>query len=155
MQLSSARIGRATTSGWAAVALAGALALGACTGISAPSEPIAPSGLGCVDDSKRCIDERAIALKTLLADPSRKWVREPSSSFAYASGVRMYAFKQKKRDLTCEELSIGRREADAAGPVLRGPSGAGLTPAQISRGVIFAGEVGRELNAEGKRRCGA
>jgi hypothetical protein len=36
---------------------------------------------------------------------------------------------------------------------LRGPGGAGLTPAQISRGVILASEVARELAKEIKRRC--
>jgi hypothetical protein len=36
---------------------------------------------------------------------------------------------------------------------LRGPGGSGLTPAQISRGVILASEVAHELEAEMKRRC--
>lgn len=131
------------------------LMLAACGGLSGSTEAPPPSGLGCVDDSKRCIDERAAALKALMSDPSRKWVREPASPFAYASGVRMYAYKQRRRELTCDELGIAKREADAAPVVLRGPSGAGagLTPAQVSRGVMFAGEVGSEIGAEQRKRC--
>jgi hypothetical protein len=139
----------------AAVATICAMMLAGCGGLSGSTEVPAPAGLGCVDDSKRCIDERAAALKALMSDPSRKWVREPASPFAYASGVRMYAYKQKKRELTCDELSVAKREADAAPGVLRGPSGAGagLTPAQVSRGVMFAGEVGGEIGAEQRKRC--
>ncbi len=37
--------------------------------------------------------------------------------------------------------------------MLRGPEGANLTPAQVSRGVILASEVSHELAAEMKRRC--
>jgi hypothetical protein len=55
------------------------------------------------------------------------------------------------RRLDC--MFTGRNEADKAPGVLRGPSGANLTPAQISRGVMLAGEVSRELAAEMKRRC--
>jgi hypothetical protein len=89
----------------------------------------------------------------MMADPQRRWVREPSSAAAFASGVRLFAFKQKKRELTCDELAIGQREAEGAAPTLRGPGGAGLTPAQISRGVMFGDEVSRELANERRRRC--
>lgn len=132
--------------------LAAALALGACTGTIAP-EHQATAGLGCVDDSPQCVTQRQAALKSLMGDPQRKWVREPASPQAYASGVRLFAFKQRKRELTCDEIGVGIREAGAAPTVLRGPSGAGLTPAQIARGVILAEEVSRELGGEQKKRC--
>jgi hypothetical protein len=88
----------------------------------------------------------------LLADPKRQWVREPADADAYATGVRLFAFKQKKRELTCEELSSGRREAEAGPAVLRRANGR-LTPAQISRGAMLSSEVGRELHGEMRRRC--
>ena len=110
-------------------------------------------GLGCVDDSRHCIDQRQAALSSMMADRDRRWVKEPATPSAYASGVRLFAFKSRKKELTCEELAHGRREADAGPGVLRGPGGASLTPAQVSRGVMLATEVSKELGAEMGRRC--
>jgi hypothetical protein len=112
--------------------------------------------MGCVDDSPACIAQRQAALRVMLADPKRNWVREPADADAYAAGVRLFAYKQRKRDLSCVELTAGRREADAGPGTLRGPAGRHLTPAQISRGAMLAGEVSRELASEMKRkRCPA
>lgn len=134
-------------------ALCVCLSLGACSG-SDVGPSAQPMGLGCVDDSPHCVNERGNALKGLMADKSKSWVRSPATPAAYASGVRLWAFKQRKRELTCDELSLARREADGAAPTLRGTSGR-LTPAQISRGIILAQEVSRELGNEHSRRCRA
>ena len=80
-------------------------------------------------------------------------MKERASVDAYASGVRLFAFKNKKKELTCDELQIGRSEADAADRVLRGPDGKRLSPAQVSRGTMFAAEVSKELSREQSRRC--
>ena len=54
----------------------------------------------------------------------------------------------------CDELLLGRREAESAPRALRGQRG--LSPAQVSRATLFAAEVRRELGAEmGRRRCRA
>lgn len=90
-----------------------------------------------------------------MADKDRRWVKEPATPGSYASGVRLFAYKSRKRDLSCEELAHGKREADAAPFALRGPSAAGLSPAQVSRSSILAAEVSKELAAEMKRRCRA
>lgn len=129
-----------------------ALLLAACAGSDGP-DIAATAGLGCVDDSIECISKRQAALRQLVGDKERRWVKEPPSAAAYASGVRLFAFKTKKRELSCDELAVGRREADGAPGVLRGPSAAKLTPAQASRGLILAGEVSRELGNEFSRRC--
>jgi hypothetical protein len=113
------------------------------------------AGLACVDDSRQCIEQRSAALTSIMADRERKWVKEPPTPEAYASGVRLFAFKERKKELSCEELAIGRREAEAAPVALRGGTGARLTPAQVSRGVMLGSEVSRELTAELKRRCNA
>lgn len=112
-------------------------------------------GMGCVDDSSHCIEQRRIALNAIMSDRSRAWVREPPTSEAYASGVRLFAFKTRKAELSCDELAIGRREAENAPAVLRGPGASHLTPAQVSRGLMLGAEVSRELAAEMKRRCRA
>lgn len=135
------------------LALTMPLAVVACSGGQSEITPEPRAGLQCVDDSRHCIEQRQAVLRGMVADPQRKWVREPASAQAYASGVRLFAFKGRKKELSCEELSIGRREADAAPAVLKGPGGGSLTPAQVSRGAMLAVEVSRELGLEMKRRC--
>ena len=134
--------------------VAGMLGLGACAlGACAASPQIgARAGLGCVDDSTECINHRQATLKHMMNDSSRSWVQETPTPQAYASGVRLFAFKQKKKELTCDELKRGKLEADTARSSLNSV-GDRLTPAQISRGVMLVGEVGRELEREINRRC--
>jgi hypothetical protein len=136
-----------------AALLAAAAALGACS--SSIEEPPTAAGLACVDDSPRCMEARATALRSMMGDKSRAWIRQPASPSAYASGVRLFAFKQRKRDLSCEELAIGRREADQAGVTLRSPAGASLTPAQVARGAMLGSDVAKELAQEMAKRCRA
>lgn len=133
-----------------AVAAASA-ALGACA--SDPPVPPPAVGLRCVDDSAHCISQREKVFDSYMADKSRAWVKQPAAPEAHASGVRLFALSKRRKDLSCDELHHGKREADAAPAALRGPGGKGLTPAQISRGVMLAGDVGRELAKEISRRC--
>lgn len=126
--------------------------LAACAS-SEPPPPIHSGAMSCLDDSPHCIAQRQSALRHLVTRSDRHWVRDRAGVDAYASGVRMFALKTKKKDLTCDELQIGRREADAADAVLRGPDGRRLTPAQVSRGSMFAAEVSKELSREQSRRC--
>jgi hypothetical protein len=129
------------------------LVAAACSGLGV-DDPRA--GLSCVDDSKECVDQRQATLKSMLADEKRGWVKEPSSPKAHASGVRLFAFRSRKKELSCEELALGRREADSVPKSLRGPEGKGLSPAQVSRAAMFAAEVSKELAAEMRsRRCKA
>lgn len=129
-----------------------ALVLGGCVAGEGPQVVSPKAGLKCVDDSPACVAERQATLKSLLADPNRGWVKERPDAAAYASGVRLFAFKKQKKGLSCPELQAGRHEAEAAPAALRAP-GSGLSPAQISRGVMLAGEIGRELTQEFQRRC--
>jgi hypothetical protein len=133
-----------------ALLLLGAAALAGCSGVNVGTNN---SGLTCVDDSPDCIERRQRTLAHLIDDKDRGWIKARPPAAAYASGVRLFALKKKKKELTCEELAWGRNEADKAPRVLRGPQGAQLTPAQISRGVMLAGEVSKELATEMKRRC--
>ena len=129
-----------------------ASALAGCSG-NGVSVTTPGAGLKCVDDSPACIAERQATMKAMLADPSRSWVTQRPDAAAYASGVRLFAFKSKKSELSCAELQAGKREADAGPAVLRTP-GNGLSHSQISRGVILSHEVSRELGRELGRRCG-
>jgi hypothetical protein len=134
---------------WIALALLGPGCSG--TGFDDPR-----AGLSCVDDSQECVDRRQTTLNAMLADQDRKWVKEPAGPQAHASGVRLFAFRSRKKELSCEELAAGRREADGVPKSLRGEGGKGLSPAQISRTNMLATEVGRELAAEMRaRKCKA
>lgn len=111
------------------------------------------SSLNCVDDSPQCVSSRQSALRSMVADKNKSWVKQPADASAHASGVRLFALRQRRRDLTCDELAHGRREADSAPAVLRANAGR-LTHAQVARGVILAGEVSRDLAREQAKRCG-
>ena len=137
-----------------AALFAGMSALSGCSGAVTQSEGWGPvTNHGCLDDSKACIDQRQATLRSLQADKSRSWVRQPANVNAYATGVRLFAFKTEKARMTCDELGIGRREADGAPGVLRSPQATGLNPAVVSRSLMFATEVSRDLTREQQRRC--
>jgi hypothetical protein len=137
-----------------AALLAVGLAVSACSGLLDIGDTRA--GLSCIDDTPECVDQRQATLRAFLADKDRAWVKEPATTEAHASGVRLFAFRSKKKELTCEELAHGRREADAAPKALRGPEGKGLSTALVSRATLFAAEVSKELSAEMRtRRCRA
>jgi hypothetical protein len=131
---------------------ASAVVVAACAG-SEPPTPPAPLGLRCVDDSAHCISQREKVFDSYMADKSKAWIKQPAAPEAHASGVRLFALSKRRKDLSCDELAHGKREADSAPAALRGPGGKGLTPAQISRGVMLAGDVGRELAKEISKRC--
>ena len=126
--------------------------VGGCASGNDASITTTRTGLGCVDDSQECIGHRKATLQSMVADPNHKWVKEPTSPAAYASGVRLFAFKSRKKELSCVDLAAGRKEADGAPAALR-TVGSGLTPAQVSRGAMLAHDVGRELGNEYNRRC--
>ncbi len=132
-------------------AIAVGLLLAACATSDPPVE-FSKGAFSCVDDSLECINRRQGLLRQLVADNSRSWMKETPTPEAYASGVRLFAMRTKKKELSCDELARGRGEADGA-PVSLRSAGGRLTPAQVSRGAIFAAEVSRELNNEMGRRC--
>lgn len=138
--------------GFAAGWFALMLALAGCAG-SEPAVQAPGLGLSCVDDSSHCISQREKAFDALMADKSRSWVKQGATAEAYASGVRLFALNKKRKDLTCDELAFGKREADAGPGVLRSQGGGRLTAAQVSRGVMLAGEVSRDLGSEFAKRC--
>lgn len=123
-------------------------------GCGAGPDALPSAGLRCVDDSPHCVAQRTKTLNGYMADSSRSWVKQPAGPEAYASGVRLFAFSKRRKELSCDELRHGKREADAAPATLRGPAGSHLTPAQVSRGVMLASEVSRELAKEIRTRCG-
>ena len=133
------------------VCLALSCALAGCAGGELNAEQKLAAGLTCVDDSSTCVSRRGAALDTLMNDPSHKWINQPASPQAYASGVRLFAYSRKKGQLTCTELARGKREADNAKVVLT--TGAGLSTAQVARAKLLSQDVSRQLAREINRRC--
>jgi hypothetical protein len=122
--------------------------MSACSGLDERA------GLSCIDDSQDCVDARAVTLKSMIDDGERKWVKEPPNPEAHASGVRLFAFRTQKKDLSCAELAIGRKEADGVPKAMKGPEGKNMSPSQVSRTNMLAAEVSKELAAEMRaRRC--
>jgi hypothetical protein len=135
-----------------AAAAVACLALLACSGCSTDTS----AGLTCLDDSSECLERRQVTLNAYLTDPDRKWIAEPPSAQANASGVRLFAFRSRKKELSCEQLAHGRREADSVAKSLHGPDGKEFSPALVARATLFASEVSKELGAEMRaRRCKA
>ena len=109
-------------------------------------------GLNCIDDSAACLAKRRAALTEIMNDKTGKWVERAPTANADASGVRLFAFKQRKRELDCRQLRIGYTEASGAPARLRASKNPQLTPARVSRGAILGEEVARELKREIRRR---
>ena len=110
------------------------------------------NGLHCVDDSDACIDKRRFALNSLLADKQKSWIKRPPSPEAYASGGRLFAYQTQKKQLSCDDLASGIREASGARASLKSASNR-LTAQQIARSAMLGDEVSRELTRERQRRC--
>lgn len=127
-------------------------ALASCAAFELETASSGPPRADCVDDTPACVERRSAALKEMMGDKKHAWVREPANAHSYAAGVRLFAFKSRKRDLSCDELAHGKREADGAPAALSGPESGGLTPAQKSRGTLLAVEVSKELATEMRRR---
>lgn len=87
---------RCCTRSWMPAAVAVATGLSGCAANNA-SIPELRAGLVCVDDSVDCISKRQATLRSLVNDGDHSWIKEPATPEAYASGVRLFAFKTKRR----------------------------------------------------------
>lgn len=126
--------------------------LGGCAGNDAALGDPA-RGLKCVDDSNVCISQRKMVYDSYMADPKRAWIGQPAGPHEYASGVRLMAFSKKRKELTCDELALGKAEADRGPTVLTAGSYVGITSTQVARGAMLSREVSKELAREIARRC--
>ena len=150
MNLQFHQVYRAKPQALQIILIAGLGLLSGCA--KAPPQLDSSAGLRCVDDTPRCVKLRIATLNGFKADSERRWVARPAGPKAYATGVRMFAYRDAMKKLSCSELQHGRREAAGARSSLRSP-GAGLSPAQISRALMLANDVGRDLKRESRRRC--
>lgn len=132
--------------------LAACLVLAGCVAGFSGGSPSANAGLNCVDDSKHCLAQRKQALTQIMDDKQMHWINAPATAKSDASGVRLFAYMKKRKQLSCTQLRIGHAEAVGARQRLRQAAGSGLTPAQISRGAILGDEVAQTLRKEMRRK---
>ncbi|MEO0620117.1 MAG: hypothetical protein AAFZ01_12675 [Pseudomonadota bacterium] len=126
--------------GFAAAVLAG------CASTQGP--PVAT----CLDDSQSCVSQRRATLNAMLADPQRKWVSARPGPRVYATGVRLFAWRKTKAQLSCGELQAGIAETGRARQTLAGPMG-GASRTRIGQIIALSDDVNGELKkvARGKR----
>jgi hypothetical protein len=122
-----------------------------CALVQSPGLNTSTVDVGCVDDTRRCLDKRKADLEAIMADKSRRWIAQPATPATYASGIRMFAFMKLKKKLTCHELQIGLDEAGRARASLNSARNH-LTNGQIARGALLGDEVATHMRKEMKRR---
>jgi hypothetical protein len=120
----------------------------------APARPEAPSRpegsqLDCGSDAA-CLSQ----LKALIEDPQRGWIGNLVPTTEYARGVRLFAYRALRAQLTCNELILALAEIEAARKPLARPV-PGVTPAQAARARMLSDEVEAELRVERAARCNA
>ena len=133
------------------VALLAASLLAACSGTEPPPPPNAAAG--CVDDSKHCIEMRGQALKAMLADTKRAWVTKPETPAAYATGVKLFAYRGTRDKMTCAELAHGREETRSMPQTLKPGSVPGMNDSRLAQVRDRSGQVNKELSKEFDRAC--
>jgi hypothetical protein len=91
-------------------------------------------------------------LKALLDDQTRKWIGEPQLPPEHATGVRQFAYRALRTELSCKQLALAIDELAAAKTAFRA-SVPGVAPAQAARVRALDGQVEAELRAERAKRC--
>ena len=111
-----------------------------------------PKVATCLDDSSGCISQRQATLNTMLADPNRAWVGKTPTPVVYATGVRLFAWRKSKSDLSCGELKSGIAETGGARTTLA-ENIPGASKTRIGQIIALSDDVNRELKrtARGKR----
>lgn len=131
-----------------------AAGISGCTAIGPSDElPVANTASGCVDDSKACIEKRGTALKGMLGDAKRSWVIRQETAASYATGVKLFAYRQKKTEMSCQELAHGREETRTAPQMLKPGSVSGMNDSRLAQVKDLSGQVSKELAKEFDRVC--
>ncbi|KAB2851212.1 MAG: hypothetical protein F9K44_02355 [Hyphomicrobiaceae bacterium] len=134
-------------------AIAAGLLLAACASFNSAPEVSNNPAAGCVDDSKQCIDRRMTTLKAMVSDPKRTWVFQQESPASYATGVKLFAYRATRSQLTCTELSHGRQETAEAAHSLKSGSVPGMNDSRLAQVRDMSSQVSKELGKEFDKAC--
>ena len=97
-------------------------------------------------------DQCAFVLKTMVDDPSRRWMKERPSEATYANGTRQFAYRVLRSTLGCAELAYASGDMEAAHRASKVPP-PGVSIDRIVRVRALNAEVARELQQEMAARC--
>ena len=89
----------------------------------------------------------------MQADPKRTWVTKPETHAAYATGVKLFAYKSRKSEMTCAELAHGREETRTMPQALKPGSVPGMNDSRLAQVRDLSGQVHKELSKEFDRAC--
>ena len=138
---------------WTLAAVLPLMTLTGCTPFTSSPEVAANPAAGCVDDSKVCIDKRMSSLKTMVSDPKRTWVYQQESPASYATGVKLFAYRATKGQLSCAELAHGRQETQTAAVSLKSGAVPGMNDSRLAQVRDLSTQVNREIGREFERVC--
>jgi hypothetical protein len=96
---------------------------------------------------------RGQALKAMLADPKRSWVTKPESPAAFATGVKLFAYRGVRDKMTCAELAHGRAETVTMPQTLKPGSVPGMNDSRLAQVRDMSGQINKELSKEFDRAC--
>ena len=113
---------------------------------SAPNRTAKREGAECSTS-----DQCAFVLKTMVDDPSRRWMKERPSEAAYANGTRQFAYRALRSTLSCAELAYAFGDIEAAHRADTSPPGVPID--RVVRVRALNAEVARELQQEMAARC--
>ena len=116
-----------------------------------PRQQAAPA-----QDGRGCQDVQACEaqLRALVERRDRAWMRRPETPAEVLTGVRMFAFRALRPQLTCGELDVALEQLAAVPTALRTPP-PDSRPEEVARATRLAAEVHSELGAEKETRCAA
>ena len=89
----------------------------------------------------------------MLGDPKRSWITKPEMAAAYATGVKLLAYRGKKVEMTCAELAHGREETRTMPQTLKPGSVQGMNDSRLAQVRDLSGQVNKELSREFDRAC--
>jgi hypothetical protein len=93
-------------------------------------------------------------LLELTESADRSWIARPETLEGLLTGVRMFAFRTLRPQLTCGELAVAMQQLRSVPDALRSAP-VGSRPEDVVRATRLAAEVHEELRAENDARCRA
>lgn len=107
----------------------------------------------CLDDSQGCVAQRTAIVRSMSADPARKWIADASGRGVVASGVRLFAYQNVRDKLSCAELTAGIADLDAAKRILNEGPAPGQSMLRHNQIKAMTDDVRALLAASRQRKC--
>jgi len=91
-------------------------------------------------------------LRALVENSDRSWMRRAETPAEVLTGVRIFAYRALRAQLTCGELGVALAQLAGVPTKLRTPP-PGSRPQEVASATRLAAEVHEELSAERETRC--